>query len=346
MNPEGYLKSKLETFALTDLRPVDSEFLESEGMEAFIYRMLTSKKFRKWKIIDEYVIETKKSIEYVVKNNKPIELAWFFGGYKLWRLNSSPLVDWAEFFSIMYLAKYVSKISAVYKPGAKIIFWAAHPSIMKRQSNIPEGECLEYHKSFRKLLDIIRMYLPKNIMVELKLFETLYSDNSEYLEELEKKIAEVNTEYNNEWTEERKERKEASSNLNIQWNGSENWNDISDKEKKEKIRLGPIVHDGYCRLSKINDAVGGLGKISITATPIPSGSLAVGTASSSVTKFWTGFGVLEKRGDSYVDRILSPQQLEFVRNKPHEVVSSDFIKLKNFKEIWVFPEELDFTGNK
>lgn len=346
MNPEEYLKTKLETCALAELRPVDRKFLESQGMEVFIYRILTSKKFRKWKTIDQYVNEVKKSIKHIVSNNEPLELAWFFGGYKLWRFSSSPFVDWAELFTIIYLIKYVSKIAAVYKPGVRIIFWAAHPSIMKRQSNVPENNCQEYHESFNKLLNIIRLYLPKNLVVELKSFEILYPNNDEYTRELEQMIAEVENEYKNVWSSSRKEKKAASSHLNIQWNGAKNWENISQKEKEEKIRLGPIVHDGYCRLSRVMEVVRGIGKISITATPIPSGSLAVGTTSSSVTKFWTGFGVLERRGDDYVERILSPQQLEAVKSKPHEVIPSDLIELKNFENIWVFPGELDFTNSK
>ncbi|MBU2236234.1 hypothetical protein KKA01_04245 [Patescibacteria group bacterium] len=346
MSPEEYLKTKLETCAQTELRPVDREFLESQGIEKFIYRILTSKKFRKWKIVDEYANEMKRSITHIVTKKEPLELAWFFGGYKLWRFPSSPLVDWAELFTILYLIEYVSNIVSVYEPGAKIIFWAAHPSVMKYQSNIPEQDCRAYHESFNKLLDTLRSYFPRNLIIELKSFEVLYSNKSEYLSELNQMITEVEDEYNNKWTTERKEMKKMSSNLNIQWQGAENWEKIPQKEKEEKIRLGPIVHDGYCRLSKVREVIRGVGKIALTATPIPSGSLTVGTSSSSVTKFWTGFGVIEKRGDSYVERILSPQQLESVKDKPHDVLQSKLIPLKNFEEIWVFPEELDFTSIK
>ncbi|MFA6392116.1 MAG: hypothetical protein WCW66_05225 [Patescibacteria group bacterium] len=343
MDPNEYLKGKLETCAQTELRPVDREFFKLYGVQDFIYRMLMLKKFRKWKTSDEYAGEIKKSITYAVAKNEPFELSWFFGGYKLWRFPSAPLVDWAELFTISYLVEYASMIAKVYEPGIKIVFWAAHPSVMKLQSNIPENDCQEYRDSFDNLLSIIHPYLPINLKVELKSFESLYPNNGEYQAELNQMIMDVENEYKNGWTAERKDKKNASSILNIQWQGAENWESLSSDEKEEKIRRGPIVHDGYCRLSKISQAVRGLGKVDLTATPIPGGSIAVGTSASSVTKFWTGFGVLEKRGDEYVERILSPQQLESVKEMPHEKIKSNIVPLKNFEEIWIFNNEINFS---
>ncbi|MFA6272270.1 MAG: hypothetical protein WC693_04160 [Patescibacteria group bacterium] len=346
MEPNKYLEEKIKTCVQTEIRTVDREFLNSQGMEEYIYRMLTSKNFRKWKIVDNYIEEIKKSIKYAVSKNEPLELTWFFGGYKLWRISSSPYVDWAELFSIIYLVNYASSVATVYDPGVKIIFWAAHPSVMKYQSNIPEEDCLNYRESFNMLLNIIRPSLPNNITVELKSFEILYPNPKEYLEELNRMILEVEREYKKGWTVERKDRKNASSVLNIQWQGAENWRDLSAAEKEEKIRRGPIIHDGYCRLSKIGQVIRGLGKIDLTATPIPNGSIAVGCTSSSVTKFWTGFGVLEKRGDGYVERILSPKQLDSIKGRPHDIIKSKIIPLKNFEEILVFHDTIDFSKNK
>jgi hypothetical protein len=346
MESNKYLEEKIKTCVQTEIRAVDREFFESRGMEEYIYRMLTSKNFRKWKIIGNYIEEMKKSIEYAVLKNEPLELTWFFGGYKLWRISTSPYVDWAELFSVIYLINYASSIAAVYNPGVKIIFWAAHPSVMKLQSNIPEKDCLKYRESFNQLLDVVRPNLPKNITVELKSFEILYPDNEEYLKELDQMISAVEREYEETWTMERKDKKTASSILNIQWRGAENWENLSTQEKEEKVRRGPIVHDGYCRLSKIGQVIRGLGKIDLTATPIPSGSIAIGCTSSSVTKFWTGFGVLEKRGDDYVERILSPKQLDSIKDKPHDIIKSQIIPLRNFQEIWVFRDTIDFSKNK
>ncbi|MBU0569304.1 hypothetical protein KKB40_00795 [Patescibacteria group bacterium] len=106
---------------------------------------------------------------------------------------------------------------------------------------------------------------------------------------------------------------------------------------------GPIVHDGYCGLKKLQQALYGPGKIILTSYRTPWSSIKIGTSSSSVTKYWVGNGVLENREGKFVDRILSLQQFNKVKDQPHEVVQTDLIPLKNFKEIWVYPEELRFS---
>ncbi len=338
-----YLDKKIKNCARTDLFKTDHEIFKENGAAEFVLRRLMSKKFRKWKVGPEYAAELKASVDYAVNKQQPINTTWFFGGYKLHHFPSSPEVDWAEFFNICYLLNYISSIAELYKPGVIMTYWAAHPSIMKRQSNIPESSCLVYHYSFNRLLSGFIKYLPDNIKLELRCFSELYPVEKKYSEELEPLIEKIKKEYN-DWPAERKNKKEATSKLNIQWRGAENWAALSAEEKREKIKMGPIVHDGYCRLSGVNKAIRGLGKVDLTATPLPKyNSITIGTTSASVTKFWTGFGVLEKTADSYVDRILSPRQFDSLRDKKHEVVKCDLIPLKNFNEICVYPKSFDFS---
>ncbi|MDD5342375.1 MAG: hypothetical protein PHI73_03505 [Patescibacteria group bacterium] len=343
MTVEDYLKSQKVNSSKTEPQTADREFLDKNGPEAFIYRCLMSKKFRKWKVGEDYVKELKESIHYAVTKHLPINTTYFFGGYKLWSFETSPEVDWAEFFNICYMLKYITLIVQAYEPGVIMTYWAAHPSIMKRQSNIPEKDCLIYRQSFNKLLGEFLEHLPGNIKLELRSFAELYPNEKEYLDELEPFIDKVKQEYK-DWPEERKKKREATSNLNLQWQGAEDWKRLNENEKQEKIKMGPIAHDGYCRLSRVHEAIRGLGKVDLSATPLPKyNSIPIGTTSNSVAKFWTGFGVLEKRGDGYIDRILSPKQFEQIKNQDHEVVKSDLIPLKNFKEIWVYPGELSFS---
>jgi len=57
--------------------------------------------------------------------------------------------------------------------------------------------------------------------------------------------------------------------------------------------------------------------------------VASGPASSSVTKFWTGFQILEKRVGPLVDQFLSPEQFRKNEDVEHEVIQEfDLIPLK------------------
>ncbi|MFH0853796.1 MAG: hypothetical protein V1853_05330 [bacterium] len=345
MTPQEYLENKLATCSQYSLTDQDKKLLDKNDLEAYLYAKLTSKKFRKWRIGDDYQEEIKQNIRFNIDQQQPIELTWFFGGYKLWQLVSSPEVDWAEFFAVLYYLGYAAPIAAAYPAGVIFKFWAAHTSIMKRMSNIPEEDCQTYRESFNQLLMQINKHLPKNISVELHCYSELYPDQKEYTAELEVLIAKLDEDFHTRWSEEQKQRKIKSSELNIQWQGSENWIDLPEEEKRSKIVQGPIIHDGYCRLSRINEAIRGRGMFDLTATPLPKAdSIPIGTTSSSATKFWIGFGVLEQRGERYVDRILSPQQLEQADKMEYKTESIDLVPLKNFKEIRVYQDELKFSS--
>ncbi|QQS18858.1 hypothetical protein IPL68_02245 [Candidatus Saccharibacteria bacterium] len=62
-----------------------------------LYRLLTTKKFRKYTLNDEYVAHIQKSIAASVAANEPIKIVFFGGCYKLWRLEESPEADWAKY---------------------------------------------------------------------------------------------------------------------------------------------------------------------------------------------------------------------------------------------------------
>ncbi len=71
--------------------------------------------------------------------------------------------------------------------------------------------------------------------------------------------------------------------------------------------------------------------------------IGVGTTKNSITKHWTGLGVLEKEGSNYYERVLSPSQFEKVKTLPHKIEKVDLLSLKNLKEVWVYNQRFSFT---
>ncbi|MBU0707961.1 hypothetical protein KKG41_06340 [Patescibacteria group bacterium] len=340
MKPEEHLKDRLTNCSKADLRPVDQEFLDKNGMEEMIYRLLTSKKFRKWSVMDTVEQKVRRALSLCIPENKPIKFSCPFGGYKLWRLASAPEVDWAEYFMIAYNTEYIAPILKIYKPGVELIF-TSDAVILERMNNISKTDSNLYFDSFKALLNKYRQYLPNNFSMDIVRIADLYENEQKLHEEVDRLIPEIEAEYKAMGDKETNLNL-ITSELNIQWQGAEDWSKYTDEEKKEKIRIGPIIHDAYCRISKRAEYIKGDDKIMVFTTPGKS-SIPIGTTKTSVTKFWTGFGVLEKKGDSYFDRVLSPQQFDKIKDQPHEVVQTDLIPLKNFKEIWVYPEELRFS---
>ncbi len=71
--------------------------------------------------------------------------------------------------------------------------------------------------------------------------------------------------------------------------------------------------------------------------------IGIGTTKTSMTKHWTGFGVLEKNKEKLYNRVLSPSQFEKAKKIKHSIEKVNLLPLKNFKEIWVFPKQFNFN---
>ena len=136
----------------------------------------------------------------------------------------------------------------------------------------------------------------------------------------------------------------ATSALNIKWDGVKDLTGLSQEEKEKFIERGALLHEALVKVPTIrafsdkNPAM-----FSISCGSLPS-VVSIGTTKSSITKFWVGTGVLEDRDGAYYDRILSPHQIESMRQTPKSEVPIDLIPLKNFSSIDVYKEGFDFLN--
>lgn len=311
MTTQEYLQTELNQCAQYVLAGDDKSFIEQKGVEAFIYAKLTSKKFRKWAVDESSELQAKRAIQLNVSQNKPLQFRYPFGGYKLWRMPGYPEVDWAEFFAIAYYCKYLVPITAAYKPGIEFLF-ASDDMIIERMDNIPVNDTNAYFNSFKSLVGVFSKKLPANFKLDIVRIGDLYEDKEAMETELAANVEHQKIEYATKVDSTKKQKMMTTSELNIRWDGAKDLTKLSDIEKKVVIAMGPVYHDAYCALTKRREFNRGDEKIVIFTTVIPN-AIAVGTTKSSVTKFWTGYGVLEDRGDNFRPIILSPNQLEHLR---------------------------------
>jgi hypothetical protein len=166
----------------------------------------------------------------------------------------------------------------------------------------------------------------------------LYKEDKKEMEaELAENIKRFTIEYQKNVSPEKKAKMYITSELNIKWDGAKDLTGLSQEEKRSHIERGPIYHDAYCALSKRKDFNRGEDKIVVFTTPIPN-AIAIGTTKSSVTKYWTGFGVVDTRGDSYLTKILSPKNLNDLDRQRFELVNHpvDNIDLSNLRDIRLY----------
>lgn len=331
MEVQKYLEEKLKHCSEYTLSELDKKYLERNSTADFIYKKLTSKKFRKWAIDEDSEKRVKEAIRINMDNNEQIKFTYPFGGYKLWRLPTSPEVDWAEFLMIAYHCQYLSPILQVYEPGVELVF-SSDDLIIERMNNVPKKDTDAYFNSFKFLLKEFSKFFPENMKMEIRQVSDLYEEK-ELEQELTEHFERLKKDYPS-MDKTRKEKMRKTSELNINFNGKENLTALSENEKQEKLNLGPVYHDTQCSLLKRKEFVRGEDKIVLFTTKIPN-AIAIGTTKASVTKFWTGIGVLEKSDDGFKDRILSPKQFEVHSKDKVQIKNINLVPLDNFKEIQI-----------
>lgn len=336
-----YLQKRLKECSNYELSESDKKFLEVNGLEEFILRVVTNKKYRKWSLDETTKEKVKQAIKLNVLNSSPIQFTFPFGGYKLWSLPTTPEVDWAEFFTIAYFIEYISAILSIYKPGVVFNF-SSDDVIVPRMDNIPKEDTDKYASSFNRLLDSFKKYFPGNLEVRLVRIGDFYQDKERFEEELAVKIDDIRKQYNI-WSAEKKEMMKKIGRLNICWDGVEDWDRFSDGEKEKRIEEGVILHDAYCALSKRRGFNRADDKIVIFPTPLVN-AIPIGTTRNSVAKFWAGVGVLERAEvGKFQDRILSPSQFIKALDLKYEEMEVNLLDLTNFRKIMIFEEPFKFS---
>ena len=323
MTAQEYIESKLEQLKqLPDLpRPKNQDELVDT-----IYRLLTSKKFRKYSITPEYALHTKNAIKENIQKQQPINLTFLGGSYKLWRLEESPECDWAELFAYIYFSRWVQSTCAIYEPGVWFDFML-DDVIVARLNNIPESDVSTYRESRDKLIEFIRPFQPQNMNMTITGVGSLFPSRSVYEEILESEYKKLSEELPG-GIPQLSEAQLASTELNVRATPEQK----SDPKWREKVEL---LHMAYMKAKASTGYSQASSKIRVFTQPFPNGtSLSVGSTKDSVAKFWVSVGALKPRDGSYRQIILSPKQLEAAKFDWQDV-NIPGLEGKNFSRVRV-----------
>ena len=263
-----------------------------------IFDIVLSKKFRKYSVSEEYKKEIRAAIELNLSRQLPIQFAFPYGGYKLWRLAESPEPDWAELFSLAYFAEWLVPIASFYAPGVWFDFSSSDINV-EYANNIPRADLDLYAHEFERLIEFIAPNIPSNFTFSFTRVRSRYDEN-EFQKELNQKMVELSRTYKNELPELTEKEKKAIE-LNVKIEPGQN----KDSSWMERNKL---MYDAYHALSKVRPYYRAPGKIVVSASS-GRASVPVGTVKTSIVKFQVGVGALEQRGDNFMPRILSPEQL-------------------------------------
>jgi hypothetical protein len=322
MTSQEYIISTLQALA----EPVQGQDTDNIPLEEVIFAKLLSKKFRKYSVTPAYQLHIKNAIKENVQNNKPINITFLGGCYKLWRLQEAPESDWAELFACIYYSRWLKSICALYPPGVWFDFFL-DDVIVSRINNIDEDDVSSYRNSRQQVLDFLKPYQPSNMSMTLTGVGELFDSRQAYEESLSRNIKKLSEELPGGLPQ-LSDIEAASTTLNVKTTPEQE----SDPHWREKVEL---VHSAYM-LSKAETGYSTtIDKIRAFTQPLDSGkSLSIGATKDSVTKFWVGVGALKSRGDSFRQVILSPKQLTTTTFHWEDVNLKD-LDGKNFSKIRV-----------
>ncbi len=318
MTPQDHILNELEELKRFEQRKVTKANLEDE-----IFRLLMSKKFRKYAANEELVAKIKKAIEINVENNDPINVTFPHGAYKLWSLKEAPVPDWAELFVSIYYTKWLKPICEIYEPGVTFDYFV-DDLIIPRMNGIPMEDVEVYIEEERKILDFLKSYQPKNLEMTVTPFESIWGSRETFYAALNEeidKLAKTNPIYIE------------ADLVSVALNAKPTDEQLKDPDWKQKVR---IIHDAYMPLKRSLGYYFEPEKIPVFCQPIPSGKfLIVGTTKTSIAKFWVGIGALKRNGESYKEYVLSPKQIEKVA-LTRESISIEGLSGSNFHSINIF----------
>ncbi|EKD96477.1 MAG: hypothetical protein ACD_24C00030G0002 [uncultured bacterium] len=340
MTLNEFLKTRLQNPYEHVLSEEETKIIKFEGIQKFIYKKLTSTKFRKTSVDPESEGQVRNAIKLNVESNSPIKFTYPFGGYKIWRVPSYPEVDWAEFMVISYVIRYVAPILKTYEPGVEIYF-SSDDVVIEQMDNYPREALDSYLDSFKSLIDEFKTYFPTNLKLGLKqVVPDVYKSLDEYKTELNQIVSDMKKEGLSQ------ERKNKLRNVGFEFNfnpkGKTDYTNTPKEEYKKIIEELMYVSDGYLKLTKRKDFVRGVDKIVLFSNKIPN-AIDIGSTSVSKAKFWAGIGIIEQDCDKYFERIMSPTQWDKNKQKA-TYVDLDLIKGTNFKNIPVFNERFNFLA--
>jgi hypothetical protein len=322
MTAQEYLQAKLKDLN----KPVVIEKPADDQLVDTIFKLVMSKKFRKYSANPELTEHIKNAIATNVKENKPINFTFLHGAYKLWRLKESPQVDWAELFTLMYYTNWLKPICEIYKPGVWFDFFV-DDFIVPKINTASKEEVETYIKSYQALVDFLKKYQPANFKMTITPVGGQFGSADEFDSKLEADVEKHAATLPGSLPELSEERLAM-----IAFNTKPTPEQTKDHKWREKNSL---LHDAYiARTKKETGYHFRPDKILVFSQPLPSGTvIAVGTTKDSVMKFWVGAGVLIPRDGEFRQIIMSPGQLEKASFNWEDVDIG--LNAKNFREIRV-----------
>ena len=178
MTPQQYIQQELEK-----LREFHTQKVAKEQLADEIFRLLMSKKFRKWAASPQLIKQMKSAIELNIEKNQPINLTFPHGAYKLWRLEEHHFPIGQNCLPPCTIPNGLNPF-VVYS-GVWFRLFLLTDLILPKIDNISFAEIDAYIAEYQKTLDFLKSYQPKNFKMTITRFESLFTSRDAFEKSLQ-----------------------------------------------------------------------------------------------------------------------------------------------------------------
>jgi hypothetical protein len=333
---------KFEPYTLSN----EEEKVARGNPERFIVQKLSRKKFRKQRLHPDTTRDITNKVSQSIKDSKPLHFVIPFGGYKhFWNL-SHPYPDWSELFTLKFLTEWTASVLAVHKPGV-IIEFISEGIILPRMDNYPDDTIEQYSKEFTALLGMYKRYVPDTIDIRFFRIEDRY-DKKKIVEEVEKLLPQSWDKWNG-YSEAEKVVELRRSKRSMFWNGKEDLTQLSEQEKEKRIIESRLIELAYYDIEARQEFLGDYFTrgnhipICFSYGLSPDNTdhwITLGSTYASQVDYWIGRGILEERNNVFVNRIVSKDQYERIKNDLQLYkINFDLLPMGTYRSVEVISEQ-------
>jgi hypothetical protein len=126
---------------------------------------------------DKVISGVTRTVACCLETPAPVRLFVPFGGYKSPASPEFPGVGWAEIFAVAGLAEIVAPICAFHLAGAVVEF-SSDELIVPRLTGAPCPVLDRYRADFERVLDLVRPFLPANLVLRQSFLRDSYEGPS------------------------------------------------------------------------------------------------------------------------------------------------------------------------
>lgn len=319
--------------------PVDRKKNKMSNLKTRINEILTTSELRQESVSAETKRMLEEKIALSIKTKMPITLIVAVGGFKNWRVNTAPHIDWAEVFQLSHLIRTLYEISVIYEPGVHLEF-SGDSDILSLIDNLKPEWIETYNTEFSEMVSKVAQHLPRNFKLSIRNFSDFYT-LSEIQDEILKRVEQVN------WSDKDVQKAINAGLLNaindFCFDGKVNYLSQTMSSRQKLLEKSTVI----CKLwlevdyEKRREYLEGGINIPIAHRKGVPGCYAIKSVKSGTVQYWEGKGILVKKDGEYFNAIISANQHLKLRSKLKSVkMKSSFNTLNSLQSI----ETIDFNN--